>query len=153
MEVIVRAAENRASVAKENRDALHDIATDLKREGKFFSDWVDASQRASQVQDITKRMKGAGLEDALERFRREVEVRILSEADFNYKYFDRVRFRAAVEDLTSATKGGDKAAVVQAAKELTGVLKEAEIMELAPESQQLKLEVTRLLKGKSSICP
>jgi hypothetical protein len=153
MEVIVRAAENRASVAKENRDALHEIATDLKREGKFFSDWVDASQRASQVQDITKRMKGAGLEDALERYRREVEERILSEADFKYKYFDRVRFRAAVEDLTSATKEGDKEAVVQAAKELTGVLKEAEIMELAPESQQLKLEVTRLLKGKSSICP
>ena len=86
----------------------------------------------------------------MDRFLREVEVRILSEADFNYKYFDRIRFRAAVDDLTSATKEGDKTAVVQAAKELTGVLKEAEIMQTAPESHQLKIEVSKLIKGDGS---
>lgn len=152
IQVLVRAAENRSSVSKdpEQRQELTEIAKDLLREGKFFSDWVDGSQRSSQVQDITKRTKGVPLERALDRFLRAVEVRILSEADFDYKYFDRYRFKSAIEDLEAASRKRDKDAVVAAAKEVAATLKEAEIMQTSDEAHQLKLEVSRLIKDAQS---
>ena len=72
-------------------------------------------------------------------------MRILSEADFAYKYFDRLRFQAAVRDLEEASKKRDQQAVVQAAKELTATLKEAEIMQVSEEAPQLKLEVKKMI--------
>ena len=147
LQVLIRAADNRASVTKESEQEreFHEIASSLRSDGKFFCDWVDGSLRSSQVQDITKRNKGVPLEQALERFLTAVEVRILSEADFSYRYFDRLRFASAVRNLEDASRRRDQTGVVEAARDLTASLKEAEIMQLAEEAPQLKLEVKRMI--------
>jgi hypothetical protein len=141
--VIVRAAENRAQVVQhsEQRELLEDIRRALSREASAFCDWVDANDAANES---SKRTRGADLERALERFRAAVQVRIASTADFGYKYLNRQKIDNTVDDLLKAARSGDKAQVVQAAKALTEVVKEAEQKDLTDDSK-LKQETRELL--------
>jgi hypothetical protein len=141
--VIVRAAENRVQVVQhsEQRDLLEDIRRALSCEASAFCDWVDANDTANES---SKRTRGADLERALERFRAAVQVRIASTADFGYKYLNRQKIDNTVDDLLKAARSGDKAQVVQAAKALTEVVKEAEQKELTDDSK-LKQETRELL--------
>ena len=141
--VIVRAAENREQVVQEpdQKSLLSDIRRDLSREASSFCDWVDANDGTSES---NKRARGADLERALERFRAAVQVRIASSADFGYKYLNRQRIDTTVDDLLKAARSGNKAQVVEAAKALTEVVKEAEKKDLTDDSK-LKQETRELL--------
>jgi hypothetical protein len=50
-----------------------------------------------------------------------VEVRIVSSADFGYKYLNRKKIDETIDDLLAASRSGDKKQVLEAAKALTEV--------------------------------
>lgn len=55
-------------------------------------------------------------------------MRITSSADFGYKYLNRRKIDSTIDDLLAASKSGDKAQVLEAAKALTQVVKEVRLL-------------------------
>ncbi len=141
--VLIRAADNRAQVVQDQQQKtqLEDIRRAIARESSSFCDWIDANETASES---LKRDRGLDLERALERFLAAVQVRIASTADFGYKYLNRQKIDNTVDNLLAAAKSGNKAQVVDAAKALTEVVREAEKKDLDDDSK-LKQETRELL--------
>lgn len=166
MEVLLRGTANRAGVSPDPllKADLEHVGTQvrcqwfpssfstsrpqLKAESDYFCSWVDATQHDETLSEGDKRERSRALRAALQRLRSLVEVRIASSAEFGYKYLERQRFNAAVDTLASAAKSKDKAQVIEAAREITQIVKEAQDKDL--DSSQLRHDAARLIKDATA---
>lgn len=151
--IIIRGTDNRASVTQDPliKADLEHIRTMLQRESRFFCDWMDGMQHEENVPEGSKRDRSRALRQALLKLKTLVEVRIASSAEFGYKYLERQRFNAAVDALAKAAKKKDKDEVMRAAREITDIVKEAEMknldsLEAERAQDQLRLDAAKLLK-------
>lgn len=70
--------------------------------------------------------QGRGLEEALDQLYSAVEVRLGSNASFGYRFIERERFGASLDALIASLRSDDRQQVVQAAKDITQIVKDAD---------------------------